>query len=75
MIEYLVSKLFDELGHEWKIGDSLQVPTEDDVRRVLDKAVETLYDRDVGTRLETGGLIIEKREHGFEVYCYLGNYI
>jgi hypothetical protein len=49
-------------------------PEEDDVQIVLDKAAELLYDEDLHSRLETGGLIIEKTESGHDVYVYVGNY-
>ena len=74
MIGELVNEVFERIGHEWKIGNSYAVPTEDDVEKVLDMAASKLYDAAEGTRLEVGGLIIEKRPSGFDVFIYTGNY-
>lgn len=75
MIAQMISEWFNTIGHEWKTTGGYIEPSEEDVTKVLDNAAGRLYDSPVGTRLETGGLIIEKREYGFDVYCYLGNYI
>lgn len=74
MIEEIVSGVFRKIGHVWRAGDKYIWPEEDDVRRVLDSAAARLYDSDTDTRLETGGLIIEKRPKGYSVYVYVGDY-
>ena len=74
MIASLVEDLFKKIGQEWKIGGEHRPVEESDVEKVLDEAAVRLYDREVGTQLETGGLIIEKTRHGFDVYAYVGPY-
>lgn len=76
MISSIVSEFFDRIGHFWYVdgGTTTVTPSEDDVEKVLDRAAVALYDGAVGDRLEVGGLIIEKAEHGHDVYMYVGNY-
>ena len=74
MIERIVTDVFHRIEHMWKSERLYFVPSEDDVRKVLDKAAETLYDEPIGTQLQTGGLIIEKAPKGYDVYVFTGNY-
>lgn len=74
MIQFLTNYVFHAIGHTWNIGGKHLVPTEEDVTVVLDKAAALLYDKEVGQRVEVGGLIVEKRPVGHEVYAYLGSY-
>jgi hypothetical protein len=71
----MIHELFESIGQAWKIGGTKRVPQEADIKTTLDRAASVLYSKDVGTRLEVGGLIIEKREHGHDVYVFVGNYI
>lgn len=74
MIADLISDIFERIGHTWKIGGKHLTPTEEDVDEVLDKAAAELYDGDEGDRFELGGVIIEKRNSGHDVYVFIGNY-
>lgn len=74
MIEELTTYVFDRIGHLWKSGGKLIKPTEEDVREVLDEAARLLYTEPIDSRLETGGLIIEKTDKGHDVYVFLGSY-
>ena len=74
MIEMMVVDIFDKTGHRWNTGNGLVRVDDDDVKKVLDHAAKVLYDEPVGTRLSVGGLIIEKRDRGHDVYVYLGKY-
>ena len=74
MIQMLVADLFAKIGHKWNTDKGRVVVTDDDVTIVLDHAAKRLYDGAVGDQLEVGGLIIEKRETGHDVYVYVGNY-
>lgn len=77
-VEETVQQVFDENNHRWKIGDTYIVPSQDDIEKTLDKAVSMLYDKelypnqDIGDRLEMGGMIIERRPVGFDVYVHIG---
>jgi len=74
MIEMMVTDTFDKIGHRWNTDQGLVRVDDDDVTRVLDHAAKVLYNEPVGTRLSIGGLIIEKRATGHDIYVYLGNY-
>lgn len=74
MIGEIASSIFKRIGHTWKSGNKFFIPTEDDVEGVLDQAAATMYDSEPGDRLEIGGLIVEKRAKGFDVYVYVGPY-
>lgn len=74
MIEQIVSEVFRRIGQVWKVGNAFIYPDEEDVRQVLDEGAKTLYDGAIGDRLELGGLIMEKRPKGHDVYIYIGNY-
>lgn len=75
MIESLISEIFQRIEHYWNIkGGKRVIPDDNDVERALDEAAKVLYNENIGERLEVGGLIIEKRPVGHDVYCYLGNY-
>ena len=69
------SKIAELLNKEWSLKDrGLVKPDADDVLAALDEAARVLYDEPVGTRLEVGGLIIEKRPTTHEIYVYIGDY-
>ena len=74
MMEEFIHNIFTMIGHTWNIGGNFIVPSAESIRRVLDAAAGGLYDSDVDTQLQTGGLIIEKTEDGHDVYVYVGNY-
>ena len=72
IIDWIVEQ-FERIGHTWTVGGKTVQPTQDDVQKVLDEAVKMLYTRPIGQQLEVGGLIVEKTEHGHDVFVYLGN--
>lgn len=74
MIQMLVTEIFGRIGHKWNTTVGRKVVTDDDVTRVLDHAAKRLYDGETGDRIHVGGLIIEKRDVGHDVYVYVGNY-
>jgi len=74
MIVQMIVETFERIGHTWTVGGKTVQPTEDDVEKTLDEAVRMLYTRPIGQQLEVGGLIVEKRPHGHDVWVYLGNY-
>jgi hypothetical protein len=74
MLEALINEIFSKTRWTWKIGALNLIPDEDDIQRALDEAARQLYNEEVGTRLEVGGLIIEKRPRGHDVYVMVGSY-
>lgn len=74
MIADLITDVFMRIGHTWRIGGMNLQPQEDEVEIILDEAATRLYDEPVDSRFEMGGLIIDKREGGHDVYCYVGSY-
>lgn len=76
MLIHLIKHIFMRTGHQWRIGGTLQDPTEADIRATLDEAASHLYsdEYEVGATFMTGGLIIEKRPQGFDVYVHVGEY-
>lgn len=74
-MEKLIRYILQQTGRVWSGDDGDFLPDESDVQTVLDKAAEILYDEPVGTRLEVGGMIIEKQTTGFDVYTYTGFFI
>jgi hypothetical protein len=74
MIVQMIVETFQRIGHTWTVGGKTVEPTDDDVEKTLDEAVRMLYTRPVGQQLEVGGIIVEKRPHGHDVWVYLGNY-
>jgi hypothetical protein len=74
MIVQMIVETFQRIGHTWTVGGKTVEPTDDDVEKTLDEAVRILYTRPVGQQLEVGGIIVEKRPHGHDVWVYLGNY-
>lgn len=74
MIADLINHIFTETGHRWRVGGSLRIPDEDNIRLALDEAARLLYTEKVGATLTVGGLIVEKRDKGYDVYVRVGNY-
>lgn len=74
MIEDLIQEIFERIGHTWLIGGRHLLPNSSDITQVLDKAAGSLYDEPEGTQFQTGGLIIEKAEDGYDVYVCVGNF-
>lgn len=72
----LILEIFGNIGHMWHYSHGWFKPNEKDVEQMLDNAAKALYDGSIGDRFEAGttGLIIEKAEHGHDVYVYVGNY-
>lgn len=76
MLEEQIAEALALTGHQWKTSKGYISPTAEDIKIVLDNAAKELYDREAWTRLETGGLIIDKDADGsFRVSVYLGSYI
>jgi hypothetical protein len=73
IVDWIVEQ-FERIGHTWTVGGKTVQPTADDVQKTLDEAVRMLYTRPSGQQLEVGGIIVEKRPHGHDVWVYLGNY-
>jgi len=70
-----VVEVFRRLGHTWTLTNGRVIePEAEDVEKVLDHAAGLLYNEEVGTRLNVGSLIVEKREHDHDVYVYVGSY-
>lgn len=69
-----IQALFLEYGYMWNIGGKLLVPTTDDIKKVLDTAAGRLYGSSVGSNIVVGHLVIEKVEHGFDVYVHIGEF-
>jgi hypothetical protein len=73
-VESDIAKTFAENGWEWKLKRGTIVPSEEDVELMLDEAARILYDKEVGTQLEVGRLIVVKQTRGHDVYCFVGQY-
>ena len=70
-----IAKWLDEVGRTWRLdSQSVYTPDADDVRAALDAAAGKLYSEPVGARLTSAGLIVEKLDHGFDVYVHAGIY-
>lgn len=74
MLEDLIAEALEKAGRQWRVDGELIQPSADSVRSMLDWAASELYTRDVGTRLETGGLIFDKTETGINVFVITGFY-
>lgn len=74
MIVKLIDYVFTFTGRKWKIGGEYRVPSEDDVKKVLDSAADALYSKQVGSTFSMGGLHVEKTRDGFDVYVHVGEY-
>lgn len=75
MIEDLIAEILEKRKHTWYLDDEHKVPTAEDVMVALDKVAAILYPEEAGTRLEVGGLIIDKTANGHDVYVYVGSYL
>lgn len=72
-LEEEISDTFHRNEWTWNLkGKGLVVPSPDDVLAALDEAARVLYDEPVGTQIEVGRLIIQKRHNGHDVYVYAG---
>jgi hypothetical protein len=74
MIIGLISDIFSKVGRLWKVSGELITPSEEDIEKLLDEAAVKLFAEPVGTRFETGGLIVEKRNRSHDVYVMVGSY-
>lgn len=76
MVEEEIARIFRKNGWTWNLkGKSSVVPDEDDITAALDEAARLLYDEPVGTQLEVGRLVIQKKHHGHDVYLFVGEYL
>lgn len=76
MIEQIISEWFTNRGWTWRLkGDRVVTPSEQDVLDALDEAAKQLQTHPVGTQLQVGRLIIEKKHTGHDVYVYVGEYL
>lgn len=70
-----IARMFRKNGWTWSImGKGSVVPDEDDIDAALDEAARVLYNHPVGTSLEVGRLIIQKKDRGHDVYLFVGEY-
>lgn len=71
-----IARIFRKNGWTWNIKDkSSIVPDEDDIEAALDEAARVLYNEPVGTQLEVGRLIVQKKHNGHDVYIFVGEYV
>lgn len=76
MVENIIHKFFTEKGWTWKLkGGKVVVPSEQDVLDALDEAARQLHTAPVGSTLQVGRLIIEKKHLGHDVYMFVGEYL
>jgi len=57
---------------QWSIGGKPTYPTTEDIKKVLDRLSEIVYDE--GQQAETGGIIVRKDSDRKQVYLYIGEY-
>lgn len=74
MLESIIYYVFVKTGRMWKVGGKLIRPSEEDIMVLLDEAAVRLAQEPVGTRLDKGGLIVEKKHRGHDVYVMVGSY-
>lgn len=76
MIYDLLEYIFITTGMRWRIGPSLRLPSESNIKDALDEAASMLYPEDVGTSItvDTIGLHVTKTDTGFKVYALVGEY-
>jgi len=76
VVEQIISEFFADRGWTWNLKRGRMVtPSESDVQAALDEAAKQLYNQPVGTQLEVGRLIIQKKHTGHDVYVYVGEYL
>lgn len=74
-LESDIAEVFEKNGWKWSIQNKgYIVPTEEDVEAALDEAARILYNEPVGSSIEVGRLIIQKKHRGHDVYVYVGPY-
>ena len=69
-----IINMLTEAAVQWNTEQGLIDPTEDDLELVLDNMARMLYGEPVGTQLTVGGLMMEKRPLGHDLYVFAGNY-
>lgn len=61
--------------YRWKIGNERLVPELEDIKKVLDKAVELLRQEPDWTQIELARMIIKKKPGDiYDVYLHMGEY-
>jgi len=72
-LESDIAEVFEKHGWTWSVaGKGSIVPAEEDVLATLDEAARILYNEPVGSSIEVGRLIIQKKHRGHDVYVYVG---
>lgn len=67
-----VGDLVKSAGHTWQLTDgNFILPDYEDIRRVLDKARETLYDGG-NNQIEVAGLLIRSNGKNLDIYVKAG---
>ena len=69
-----IAEIFEKHGWEWNLKKGTTIPDSWDIEQALDEAARLLYNEPVGTQLEVGRLIIQKKHRGHDVYVYVGPY-
>ncbi len=61
------------MGYEWKIGEEMAIPNEDDIQKVIDHATGVLLnDKSDNVQLEVGRLVFKKRAGLVDVFVLAG---
>ncbi len=77
MNQHLVDEIYSMLitsGRKWRIGGELKAPTREDILTVLDRLSQAVYDGEVGTQAQTGGILVQRDEEHYDVYIHIGEY-
>lgn len=68
-----IEGFFQVRGYTWKVGGMSHEPTEDDIQKVINRAVDTLNDEpDSEVQLEIGHLLFKKRDGKIDVFAHFG---
>lgn len=60
-------------SHMWRIDGELVLPTEEQLKEVIDRCVVRLYAEPEGAQIEVGHLIVKKRAGGLhDVFLHYG---
>ena len=74
MIIKLIDYVFTFTGRTWKIDGKDTEPSDEDIRKALDKAAELLYRMSVGDSITVAGLHVVTSPSGHDVYVHVGEY-
>ena len=63
-----LARFFSDSGYVWNFSDGRRIPSEEEIQKTIESAIEYLASQEDNTQVEVGRLLIKKRDGFYDVF-------